>query len=40
MAPYTGVYERIRGLLRTWLAGKMDFDFRAGATPLPAGPGV
>jgi Fatty acid desaturase len=40
MKPYSGVYERIRGLLRSWLASKIDFDFRAGATPLPAGPGI
>lgn len=40
MAPYSGVYERIRGLLRSWIAGKIDFDFRAGTSPLPAGPGI
>ena len=40
MRPYSGVYERIRGLLRTWLANKMDFDFKAGNTPIPAGPGI
>ncbi|HEX5939685.1 MAG TPA: acyl-ACP desaturase [Dehalococcoidia bacterium] len=40
MRPYSGVYERVRSLLRTWLANKMDFDFKAGATPIPAGPGI
>lgn len=40
MAPYGGVVERIRGLLRTWLASKMDFDFKAGNAPIPAGPGI
>ncbi|MEX2238761.1 MAG: acyl-ACP desaturase [Dehalococcoidia bacterium] len=40
LAPYGGVYEKVRGLLRTWIAGKLDLEFKAGEAPIPVGPGL